>query len=75
MLLEIIFFKEVLSLKGRIKEIMTKNGAECVLMSGSGSSVFGRFADTSLADKVCDVLIDSGYTSFVCHSVYPEVEI
>lgn len=59
----------------KIKEIMTKNGAECVLMSGSGSSVFGRFADTSLADKVCEVLIDSGYTSFVCHSVYPEVEI
>ena len=59
----------------RIKEIMTKNGAERTLMSGSGPSVFGRFADITDADKACKMLIDSGYTAFVCHSVYPEVEV
>lgn len=58
-----------------IKEIMKKNGAEFTLMSGSGPSVFGRFSNIALADEACGELIDKGYTAFVCHSVYPEVEI
>ena len=59
----------------KIKEIMTKNGAERTLMSGSGPSVFGKFADASHADDACRALVNSGYTAFVCHSVYPEVEV
>ena len=59
----------------KIKEIMTKNGAERVLMSGSGPSVFGKFADSSHADDACRALVDSSYTAFVCHSVYPEVKV
>ena len=58
-----------------IKEIMKKNGAELTLMSGSGPSVFGRFAEASEATDACNALIGKGYTAFVCHSVYPEVNV
>ena len=59
----------------KIKEIMIKNGADYTLMSGSGPSVFGRFAESAYAENTCEALISSGYTAFVCHSVYPEVEV
>ena len=59
----------------KIKEIMTKNGAEYTLMSGSGPSVFARFANSNSADTACKALCDVGYTAFSCHSVYPEVTI
>ena len=59
----------------KIKEIMMKNGAEYTLMSGSGPSVFGRFAEATYAENTCEALISSGYTAFVCHSIYPEVNI
>ena len=58
-----------------IKEIMTKNGAEYTLMSGSGPSVFGKFADVSKATDACNALISKGYTAFACYSVYPEVNL
>ncbi|MBR5144821.1 MAG: 4-(cytidine 5'-diphospho)-2-C-methyl-D-erythritol kinase [Clostridia bacterium] len=59
----------------KIKEIMIKNEAEYALMSGSGPSVFGQFADSNKANNACDKLIEAGFTAFVCHSVYPEVDI
>lgn len=58
----------------KIKKIMTNNGAEYVLMSGSGPSVFGRFVDIDYVEKAYNSLIKNGFSAFVCHSVYPEVE-
>ena len=59
----------------KIKENMIKSGADYVLMSGSGPSVFGKFLDYNMAQKACQILSDAGFTAFVCHSVYPEVNI
>ena len=58
-----------------IKKIMSKNRAEYTLVSGSGPSVFGRFVEESDAEVACGELLDNGFTAFVCHSVYPEVNI
>ena len=49
-----------------IKETMIANGARGTLMSGSGSSVFGIFADDADAKKAADELIKHGYRAFVC---------
>ena len=57
-----------------LAEIMKKNGAEYALMSGSGPSVFGKFNDGEKAKDVCEKLLNDGYTAFVCHSFYPEVD-
>ena len=51
-----------------IKEIMTKNGAEAVLMSGSGPSVFGIFESVEMAKLACDALKSASYTAFVARS-------
>ena len=51
-----------------IKEIMTKNGAESVLMSGSGPSVFGIFASEDQAKLAYDALKADSYTAFVARS-------
>ncbi len=56
----------------KIKEIMTKNGAEYTLMSGSGPSVFGCFANCESAALTCEKLCRYGYTAFVANSVYIE---
>ena len=53
-----------------IKEIMSKNKALGRLMSGSGSSVFGIFADDADAKKAEAELIDHGYRAFICRPVY-----
>ena len=58
-----------------IKEIMTKSGAEYVLMSGSGPSVFGKFSDPFAAETACESLKKAGFFAYSCHSVYPEVVI
>ncbi len=52
-----------------IKEIMTKNGAESTLMSGSGPSVFGTFRNSDDAKKAAEILRSSGFSAFECHSV------
>ena len=51
-----------------IKEIMTKNGAEAVLMSGSGPSVFGIFESEDVACVACEALKSASYTGFVARS-------
>ena len=55
-----------------IKEIMTKNGAESVLMSGSGPSVFGIFESEDQAQIACDALKADSYTAFVARSIGEE---
>lgn len=52
-----------------IKEIMTSSGARGALMSGSGSSVFGIFADDADAKKAADELIKHGYRAFTCRPI------
>ena len=59
----------------KIKETMRKNKAEYTLMSGSGPSVFGKFANNDDAKRACDALKINGFSAFVCHSVYPEEDI
>lgn len=57
---------------GKIKEIMIKNGAETVLMSGSGPSVFCFCKESADSEQICSELEKSGFNAFVCHSIYPE---
>lgn len=52
-----------------IKETMIANSARGTLMSGSGSSVFGIFADDADAKKAADELIKQGYRAFVCRPI------
>lgn len=40
----------------RIKQIMLEQKADCALMTGSGSAVFGIFPTGTLAQKCCNVL-------------------
>lgn len=51
-----------------IKKLMIKNGAERTLMSGSGPSVFGVFADFCSASKAKEILSKNGFTAFVATS-------
>ena len=50
-----------------LKETMKKNGAIRAMMSGSGPSVFGIFAELSEAEKACADLRKMGAEAFVCH--------
>ena len=50
-----------------IKEIMLEAGAVHAMMSGSGPSVFGVFADADTANAACERLRASGAAAFVCH--------
>lgn len=52
-----------------IKEIMKKNGAEYTLMSGSGPSVFGVYADMDSAERAKQKLIENGFSAFTANSV------
>ena len=51
----------------RVKEIMTEKGAIRAMMSGSGPSVFGVFADPQDALAACEALREQGASAFVCH--------
>ena len=55
-------FDEVLCLpeKDRIKAIMRENGALCACMTGSGSAVFGLFADKDAMERCAGRLRESG---------------
>ena len=59
-------FESVISLPeiSKIKDIMTKSGAECTLMSGSGPSVFGVFADRKSAELAASGLVSEGFLAF-----------
>lgn len=50
-----------------LKETMKENGAIRAMMSGSGPSVFGVFAERSDAERACEVLLKMGAEAFVCH--------
>jgi 4-diphosphocytidyl-2-C-methyl-D-erythritol kinase len=52
----------------RIKELMTKNGAEHALMSGSGPSVFGVFKNREACEAACRELKKSGFDAHVATS-------
>ena len=63
--LEPIVFKrhpEILELK----EELRGSGAEGARMSGSGSAVFGIFADSRLAEKACKVLRENANRAVYC---------
>ena len=56
-----------------IKDIMTKNGAEFTLMSGSGPSVFGVFELESKAKAACDALAEKGFSAYYCQTIKGEI--
>ena len=51
----------------RLKEEMVSGGAIRSMMSGSGPSVFGLFANETEAEAVCLRLREMGAAAFVCH--------
>ncbi len=51
----------------RIKDEMHAAGAERAMMSGSGPSVFGVFAEQAQAESACEKLKRLGAHAFVCH--------
>ncbi len=58
---------------GMIKKILRQSGARSVLMSGSGSAVFGCFWQIRLAQQVCTELQREGYFA-VLSEPCPEAE-
>ena len=50
-----------------LKDVMKQNGAIRAMMSGSGPSVFGLFANLADAEKTCEALREMGAEAFVCH--------
>lgn len=50
----------------KIKNIMLENSAECALMSGSGSAVFGLFSGYEKALKCSEILKLKGFFSACC---------
>ena len=52
-----------------IKAKMMKSGAEASCMTGSGSAVFGIFADAEKAQSCAELLENDGYFSQVCEPV------
>ena len=54
---------------GKIKEIMLSHGALGALMSGSGPSVFGLFANMNAAKTAKEKLCESGYRAFTAESL------
>lgn len=63
-------FEEVTRLPevAKIKELLTKCGAEFTLMSGSGPSAFGAFKDKSMAQNARDELIKAGFEAYYAKS-------
>ncbi len=53
---------------GRAKEALLRAGAECAMLSGSGSSVFGVFENEGAAARSCATLkaAETGWQSFAC---------
>ena len=51
----------------QLKKLMLDAGAVHAMMSGSGPSVFGVFADQASAASACEQLRNSGAQAYVCH--------
>ncbi len=49
-----------------VRRILCEQGAIGAMMSGSGPSVFGLFADSTEADRAADALRQAGYCPYVC---------
>ncbi|MBE6702593.1 MAG: 4-(cytidine 5'-diphospho)-2-C-methyl-D-erythritol kinase [Ruminococcaceae bacterium] len=54
---------------GEIKETMCDYGASAAMMSGSGPSVWGIFADASDAERAKAALLAAGHRAYVCEMV------
>lgn len=52
-----------------IRHILSKSGSAGILLSGSGSAVFGLFSRLSAAESAKLQLENAGYTAFVCEPV------
>ncbi|NLD10152.1 MAG: 4-(cytidine 5'-diphospho)-2-C-methyl-D-erythritol kinase [Clostridiales bacterium] len=48
----------------KLKQVMSETGAEKVLMSGSGPTVFAVYNDMKAAMSACDKLRDKGYEAY-----------
>ena len=71
-----IFEEPILSLRWvakDIKETMKKGGALGAMMSGSGPSVFGIFADKESAESVAETIRKKGHFAEVCRPVGNEM--
>ena len=52
-----------------LKAHMLTDGAVGAMMSGSGPSVVGIFADADAAQRVCDAIAKKGIAAFVCKPI------
>lgn len=52
---------------GEIKDVMSRHGALCSMMSGSGPSVFGIFPDAQSGALAVNALQSIGAAAFLCH--------
>ena len=53
----------------KVKKELLDSGAEIVMMSGSGPSIFGIFENAESANIAKEKLISKGYRAFIAHSV------
>lgn len=51
---------------GQIKQALLEHGAVAAMMSGSGPSVWGLFADPSAAERAKESLLRTGARAYVC---------
>ena len=54
---------------GKIRSLLGRSGAEVAAMTGSGSAVFGVFADAATRDRAADEAARSGFRTFRCHTL------
>jgi len=54
---------------GVIRSFVERAGAEVAAMTGSGSAVFGIFADAEARDRAADEAERSGFRTFRCHTL------
>jgi 4-diphosphocytidyl-2-C-methyl-D-erythritol kinase len=54
---------------GAIRSMVQGAGAEVAAMTGSGSAVFGVFADAGVRDRAADEAERSGFRTFRCHTL------
>ncbi len=54
-----------------LRSLLLAGGAVGAMMSGSGPSVFGLFADDTTAQNAADLLRQNGYRPYLCRPVTP----